>query len=248
MKTRDTKKKELLAIIPARAGSTRVPNKNIRPFGGKPLIAYTILQARENPFIDRVIVDTDSPKIAAIAKKYGAEVPYLRPKRLATCSASVNDAILLLLQRLERDENYKPTHFILLQTTSPLREHGDIQACWDLMNSTDATTVLTIMQTNPRFYHLDSKQNIILVNRPKGGAFSPNTQDWRPGYVLNGCFVYIVKTPAFLKEKNVYTKNTKAVVCDRWRSVDIDYPEDFALAEYLYKNKSKLARRIQNFK
>lgn len=241
------KSKELLAIIPARAGSTRIRDKNIRQFCGKPLIAHTILQARENSLIDRVIVDTDSPKIAAIARRYGAGVPFLRPKRLATANASVNDAILLLLNKLKKEEGYEPTHFMLLQTTSPLREQKDINECWDLMARADADTVLTVCQTNPRFYHLDEERNLILVNRPKG-AFSTNTQDWRKGYVLNGCFVYVVRTPVFLKEKNVYTKKIKAVVCDSWRSVDLDYPADFVVAEYLYKARNKLASRIKNFK
>ena len=239
---------KVLAIIPARGGSKRIPNKNIRDFCGKPLLAYAIAQAKAHPRVGRVIVDTDSPKIAAIARRYGAETPFLRPKRLATSSAGINDAILLLLNRLKKEQNYEPTHIILLQTTSPLREHRDIEACWDLMQKSDTDSVLTLCQTNPRFYHLDSEQNIILVNRPKQGVFSTNTQDWRPGYVLNGCFVYITKTQAFLKEKTVYPKKTKAIVCDGWRSVDLDYPEDFVLAEYLYKARGLLTRRIKNFK
>ncbi len=75
---------KILAYIPARSGSTRIKNKNIKNFLGKPLIAYTIEQALACDFIDRIIVDTDSLKIAKIAEKYGAQVPFLRPKRLAT--------------------------------------------------------------------------------------------------------------------------------------------------------------------
>lgn len=236
-------KKELLAIIPARAGSARIPKKNIRNFFGKPLIAHTILQARSNKLIDRVIVDTDSPKIASIAKKYGAEAPYLRPKRLAGSKAQVIDAIILLLGRLKKDEGYEPTHVMILQTTSPLREHRDINVCWDLMRRTNAATVLTVAPTHPRLYHLDEKRNIVLANRFTKN--STNVQDWRPGYILNGCFVYIVKTSALLKERSVITKNTKAVVCDKWRSVDLDTPEDWAMAELLYKNRKFIASRIK---
>ena len=92
-------KKEILVIIPARGGSKRISNKNIRNFLGKPLIAHTILQAKSNKLIDRVIVDTDSPKIASVAKKYGAEAPYLRPKHLAGDKAQVVEAIIHLLNR-----------------------------------------------------------------------------------------------------------------------------------------------------
>lgn len=236
-------KKELLAIIPARAGSTRIPNKNIRDFFGKPLVARAILQAKSNKLIDRVIVDTDSPKIAAIAKKYGAEAPYLRPKRLAGSKAQVIDAIIHLLNRLKEKEKYEPTHVMILQTTSPLREHRDINACWNLMRQTDATTVLTVAPTHPRLYHLDAGKNIVLANR--FAKNSTNVQDWRSAYLLNGCFVYIIKTSALLKERSVITKNTKAVVCDRWRSVDLDTPEDWAMAELLHKNRKFIASRIK---
>lgn len=239
-------KKELLAIIPARGGSKRIPGKNYRLFAGKPLIAHTILQAKENPIIDRVIVDTDSTKIAKIAKRYGAEAPYLRPAHLASDNASVIDAILHLLKKLKDDENYEPTYIMILQTTSPLREHRDIQASWDLMQNTNADTVLTVAPTHPRLYYMDEKQNIILANGAENKL--TNIQQWRPAYVLNGCFVYIVKTPAFLEEKIVITKNTKAVVCDKWRSVDLDTPDDWILAEHLFKNKEKLSKHLKKFK
>lgn len=239
-------KKEMLAIIPARGGSKRIPNKNIRNFLGKPLIAYTISQAKENPLIDRVIVDTDSPKIASIAKRYGAEAPYLRPEHLAGDRAQVADAILHLLKRLKKEEKYEPTHIMILQATSPLREHKDIQACWNLMQKSDATTVLTVAPTHPRLYYLDDKQNIILAN--KRVSKSSNMQQWPPAYLLNGCFVYIVKTPALLKEKTIFTKNTKAVICDRWRSIDLDTPEEWVAAEFLFKNKKAIEDRIKNFK
>ncbi|KKT57840.1 MAG: N-acylneuraminate cytidylyltransferase [Candidatus Giovannonibacteria bacterium GW2011_GWC2_44_9] len=239
-------KKEILVIIPARGGSKRISNKNIRNFLGKPLIAHTILQAKSNKLIDRVIVDTDSPKIASVAKKYGAEAPYLRPKHLAGDKAQVVEAIIHLLNRLKKDEGYAPTHIVILQTTSPLREHRDIQACWNLMKRTNASTVLTIAPTHPRLYYLDNKSNIILAN--KKTSKSSNIQQWPPAYLLNGCFVYIVKTSALLKEKSVFTKNTKAVVCDKWRSIDLDTPEEWVLAEFLFKNKKALENQIKSFK
>lgn len=234
---------KILAIIPARAGSKRIPNKNIRNFLGKPLIAYTIEQARACDFIGRVMVDTDSPKAAKIARKFGAETPWLRPKKLAQDKSKVVDSILYNLRRLKEKENYQPDYVMILQTTSPLREKKDIKDCWRMMQKTKASTVLTVCSTHPRLYYLDKLQNIILANGSE--KKSTNIQAWRPGYILNGCFVYIIKTSALLKEKSVITKNTKAVICDKWRSVDLDEPEDWALAEYLYKNKKSLLRRIK---
>lgn len=240
------KKNKILAIIPARAGSKRIPNKNIRNFFGKPLIAHTILQAQKSPIIDRVIVDTDSPKIAAVAKKYGAEAPYLRPKHLAGDKAQVVDAIIYLLNRLKKEEGYRPTHVMILQTTSPLREERDIKACWNLMQRTRAASVLTVSPTHPRLYYLDKKQNIVLAN--KRVSSSSNTQAWPPAYLLNGCFVYITKTDTLIRERGVIVKNTKAAVCDKWRSVDLDTPEDWVMAEFLFKNKNAIERRIKSFK
>ncbi|OGY63544.1 MAG: hypothetical protein A3I89_02095 [Candidatus Harrisonbacteria bacterium RIFCSPLOWO2_02_FULL_41_11] len=238
------KSKKVLVVIPARGGSKRIPNKNIRNFLGKPLIAYTIKQALKVPFVDRVIVDTDSPKIAAFAKKYGAEAPWLRPAHLAADKSKVIDALTYLLQRLNKEEGYQPDYLLLLQTTSPLRELKDIQACWKLMQNSDATTVLTVSTTHPQLYYLDKDKNLSLANRIV--VNHSNTQAWPPAYLLNGCFVYIVKVSALLKEQAVLTKNTKAVICDKWRSVDLDNPEDWALAELLYKNRKAIAKRIKN--
>jgi len=235
--------KKILAIIPARSGSKRIPNKNIKYFLGKPLIAYTIEQALACKFIDRVIVDTDSEKIANISKKYGAEVPWLRPDRLAGDTAQAADSYIYDLKKLKKDERYEPDYLMILQTTSPLREVEDIKKCWQVMRAGGAATVLTVCSTHPRLYYLDRRQYITLVNGSE--RQSSNTQAWRPAYILNGCFVYIVKTKAFLKEKRVLTKKTKAVICDKWRSVDLDTPEDWVMAEFLYKNKSAIKARIK---
>ncbi len=233
----------VLAIIPARGGSKRIPNKNIRAFCGKPLIAYAIEQAKQCSRVDRVIVDTDDKKIAEVAKKHGAEVPFLRPAHLATDTAQVVDSILYLLAQMKTEEAYEPTHVLILQTTSPLREMRDIDACFDMMRKTDATTVLTVAPTHPRLYHLNKNQDLILGN--KFSNDSTNVQAWRPAYLLNGCFVYLVKTEAFLREKKIIMENTKAIVCDKWRSVDLDAPEDWAVAEVLYKNKEQIRTTIK---
>ncbi len=237
---------KVLAIIPARGGSKRIPNKNIRDFCGKPLIAYAIEQAKAHPRVGRVIVDTDSPEIAKVAKKYGAEVPFLRPEGLATDTAQATDAVISLLGRLKKEENYEPEHVLILQATSPLREARDIDACFALVEKSDATTVLTVAPTHPRLYYLDDANNLILAN-PQGGT-STNVQEWRPAYLLNGCFVYLVKTAALLAERSIITKKTKAVICDKWRSVDLDTPEEWVLAEHLFMHADEIKRRLWQFK
>jgi len=236
--------KLVLAIIPARSGSKRIPNKNIKDFSNKPLIVHTIEHALAASYIDRVIVDTDSEEIAKIARENGAEVPFLRPAKLAQDASLVIENIIHTLNELKEDDGYDPTHVFILQTTSPLREVEDIDKCWDLMQHSNATTVLTVCSTHPRLYHLIKDNDIVLVNGTE--ADSTNIQDWPPGYILNGCFVYIIETKALLKERRVITEKTKAVVCDKWRSVDLDTPEEWVLAELLYQNKKVLTNRIKN--
>ncbi len=235
----------VLCLIPARGGSKRIPGKNIKKFCGWPLISYTIKQALSSSVINRVIVDTDSIEIARIAKSYGAEVPWLRPFELATDTAQGVDAILYALARLKMEENYTPTHVVILQTTSPLRNIQDITACWKLMQETDATTVLTVCPTHPRLYHLSKKNDLILVNGSENQ--STNSQAWPPGYIING-FVYIVQTKALLKERRVITKKSKALICPKWRSVDLDTKEDWVLAEFLFKHRNAIEARLKLLK
>ncbi len=234
---------KVLAIIPARGGSKRIPNKNVRDFCGKPLLAYAIEQAKTSKCINRVVIDTDSAEIAKVAEHYGVPVPFLRPSHLATDTASVNDALLFLLSRLKKDEGYEPDYLVLLQTTSPLRELEDIQACWELMRDTDADTTLTVTPTHPRLYHLDEENNLILAN--KLVSSSTNVQEWPQAYLLNGCFVYIFNVARFLEQKTVIMKNTKAVVCDKWRSVDLDTEEDWVLGEFLYAHKKEIEAKLK---
>ena len=114
----------MLAIIPARAGSKGLKNKNKLVLGSIPLIAHSILAARQSKFISRIIVSTDSNEIAEISKKYGAEIPFLRSKKLASDNSMVMDAYFEVIENIDNKENIK--NFIALLPTSPLRESQDI--------------------------------------------------------------------------------------------------------------------------
>lgn len=238
------KKPRVLVVIPARGGSKRIRNKNIRPFSGKPLIAHTIRQALALPFADRIIVDTDSTRIANVARKYGAEVPFLRPAHLAGDRSQTVDSLLYVLAHLEKD-GYKPDYILILQTTSPLREVGDIRKTWALMQRGGATTTVCVCPTHPQLYYLGKKNELELVNKPK--RYSSNTQAWRDAYILNGSFAYVVDVQALKRERRIITKKTKAVVCPKWRSVDLDTPEEWVVEELLYKNRDAITKRLKSF-
>lgn len=232
------KHENILAVIPARGGSKRIPNKNIRDFCGKPLIAYAIEQGKAHPRVDRVIVDTDDEEIARVAKQYGAEVPFLRPKELATDTAQATDALIHLLGRLKKEEGYEPTHVLLLQTTSPLREMRDIDACFEMADKTDAATVLTVAPTHPRLYFLDAEHRLILAN--KEVTDSTNVQAWPKAYLLNGCMAYIIKVSELLRTRKIFGDDVRGVICEKWRSVDLDEPEDWVAAELLYRHRQEI--------
>ncbi len=137
--------KEILAIIPARGGSKGLPNKNIRYLAGHPLIAYSIKAALDCPSITRVIVSTDSEKIAEIACKYGAEVPFLRPSGIADDLSTDLAVFQHALKWLKINENYVPNLVVQLRPTSPIRTISLIESCIEkLMNSDcDSLRVVT---------------------------------------------------------------------------------------------------------
>jgi len=242
------KHKKILAIIPARGGSKGIPNKNIRNFNGKPLIAYTIKQAQSlKKYIDRIIVSTESPSIAKVAKKYGAEIPFMRPPNMSKDNSDVMGAIFFTLTKLKKDENYKPDYVLILQTTSPLRKKEDIIRCIKKMENSEADSVITLCPTHSMLFHIDSQDNLIQVNKINLKK-TPNRQAMPKGYKLNGCFAYLTKTDTIIKEKTVFPKKTKAVICDTWRSIDLDEPEDWALAEIVYKAQLQIKNIIKKIK
>ena len=117
---------KILAFIPARGGSKRIPNKNIKLLNGKPLIVYTIEAAKGSNHINRIVVSTDSEEIATIAKQYGAEVPFLRPKEISQSDSTEMQFFEHALNRFEKHEQYEPDLIVLLYPTSPFRKPASI--------------------------------------------------------------------------------------------------------------------------
>ena len=136
----------ILAIIPARRGSKRLPGKNIKILGDKPLIAWTIEAAKNSQYIDHIIVSTDSDKIAKVAKNWGVAVPFERPSYLSTDEASSEDVIVHTLNWIEENEGILFDYFILLQPTSPLRQTKDIDQALELMEKKNASSVVSVVK------------------------------------------------------------------------------------------------------
>jgi len=136
-----------VAIIPARGGSQGIPDKNIRDFFGKPLIAWTIEQACEAENIDRVIVSTDSERIARIARSHGAEAPFLRPAKIAASDTAIEPVLAHVYEWLVSNENYEADALVLLFPTNPLRESRHIDECIDLFSSSNVHSVITVNES-----------------------------------------------------------------------------------------------------
>lgn len=239
--------REILCIIPARGGSKGIPHKNIRSFGGVPLLAHTIRQAHSSQHITRTIVSTDDQEIADVAKEYGAEVPFLRPAEFATDTSQVADTIIHLLATLKETGGYEPDYVVMLQTTSPLRTVEDIDQSLDLLFETDAEVMMTLCESEQLLYTLDSRHRMHLVSDQKF-LQSTNRQALEQTYVLNGAMVYGVKTSVFLRDKSFFKGDMVGYVIPGWRSPDLDEPADFIIAELIYKNLPALQEQLKNFK
>lgn len=229
------KQPRVLAIIPARGGSKGVPRKNIRPLSGKPLIAYTIEAAAGAQLLDRTVLSTEDTKIAAIAKKHGAEVPFMRPPELAKDESFAEPVMEHALGWLEEHEGYVPDYLLLLQPTSPLRTSQDIDNCINLALEKDAVGVVSICPVKHHPYlikRLDEEGHI--------ESFSPLDQMWRrrqdfpPAYGLTGA-IYLVRREILLEQHALFHERTYAYIMPPERSLDIDTLWDFTLAELILK-------------
>ncbi|MDE6433363.1 MAG: acylneuraminate cytidylyltransferase family protein [Lachnospiraceae bacterium] len=162
---------EILAVIPARAGSKSVPHKNIREIGGKPMLAHSIDHAKASQYINRVIVSTDSEEYARIARDYGAEVPFLRPAEYATDTALDYDVFYHALTWLKENENYVPDIVVQLRPTYPIRKASDIDKMIELlMENPQADSVRSMSKATEVPYKMWLKQETNLNSTNAGQA------------------------------------------------------------------------------
>lgn len=217
--------KKIIAIIPARSGSKGLKDKNIKELNGKHLIGYTIDAAQNSGVFDNIFVSTDSEKYAEIAKKYGANVPFLRSSENSSDKAGSWDVVREVLTKL--DEKYDIV--VLLQPTSPLRTSNHIKEALELFFAKKADTVCSVCETDhPMFWC-----NVLPENMSMKDFVNPEfdlpRQLLPKSYVLNGA-IYICKTEK-LGDLNFYSDKSFAYIMDKNSSIDIDNKIDFILAE-----------------
>ena len=228
--------KKILCVIPARGDSKGLPDKNIKKLLGKPLIVYSIEQALNSKYIDRVIVSTDDKKIADISRKYGAEVPFVRPKKLATDDANGVDVVLHAISWMEKNiETFDIV--ILLQPTSPLRTTEDINNSIKLLFLKRAQTIVSICETEHHPYWSNTlPKNGNMKNFIRKEIINKNRQQLPTFYRLNGA-IYIAYCNYLKNLKGFISKRTYAYIMSQERSVDIDDYIDFEIAKILLKKR-----------
>lgn len=226
-------KQKILALIPARGGSKGIKDKNIISLAGKPLIAYSIEAAKKSKYIDSIVVTTDSEKIAEVAKRYGARVPFLRPAELAADTSKTIDAVLHAIKTLKSmGENYDT--LVLLQPTQPLRTTDDIGKAIELYYESGENGLVSISSVDDsplliRSIDEDGK----LINLLSQNS-TCRRQDMPNYYKVNGC-IYINKIDE-INENTSFNDNKVPFIMDKEHSIDIDELSDLWMAEcYLKK-------------
>lgn len=225
-----------LAIVTARSGSKRLPNKNILNLAGRPLIAWSIGVALECPSISRVIVSTDSAEYRSIALAAGADCPSLRPSTLAADGTSSADVVRHVLDELGNDADAFDG-LILLQPTSPMRTADDILGALKLFEQRKAPAVVSVCEAEcPPAWMGRLPSDLSLDDFTPAELRSMTNSVTKPWMRLNGA-IYIISIDAFRNEHGFLPAGTLGYVMPRERSVDVDTALDFAVAEYLMTQK-----------
>jgi len=222
----------ILGIVPARSGSIRVLNKNIRLFGGRPLLEWTVRAAREAGCLSRIIVSTDCEDIAEIARKSGAEAPWLRSPALASATADVVDAVLEVLDRVDAAGESRPEGVMLLQPTSPFRTSESIRVACALFASGQGKSVVSVRpaRDHPAWcMRLDERGCL----QPLTREHAPRTrsQDLPAVFSLNGA-IYVATPENISSRRSFHSPETIGFIMrSQIEGLDIDTPEDWDIAE-----------------
>jgi len=231
----------VLAVITARGGSKRLPRKNIRSLGGKPLIAWTIesaLAAKDHLY--RIVVSTDDERIAEVARQYGAEVPFLRPAELATDQTKSLPVVQHAVRFVEERDRVRLDWVLLLQPTSPLRVASDIINSIKLAQSDECDSVISVFELShhhPVFAKkIDDRGYLapFMIEEPEG----LRRQDVSPpAYMRNGA-IFLTRRDVLMEQNSIWGTRIKPYIMPEERSIDTDSELDFRVAELFLATRS----------
>lgn len=224
---------KLLCIIPARGGSKRIPHKNILPFKGKPIIAYTIETVKESGIADEIMVSTDDKEIADIAMKYGAKFPFRRCDKTANDVCGVADVLVEVVNQYKK--NGREFDYVLcVYATNPLLRKVCLQEAFEKLKSNpDAESISTIEVYSypPQRGMIIREDGFMVMNQPE--YYSARSQDL-PKLYHDSCQFFLFKTEALLRDKKLYTQHSLPYIIKESESQDIDTLEDWKLMEMKY--------------
>ena len=226
----------VLGIITARGGSKGIPGKNLKPLGGRPLLDYTIDAANDTP-LDRLILSTEDPKIADVARRLGCEVPFMRPAELARDETPHLPVIVHAVQWLRDHEQYVPDVVVILQPTSPLRSSADIAAALRMLELSGADSVVSVNAVAAHAHPMrmlkvgaDGLATLFVTGQPVRNRIN-RRQDLPEAFVMNGA-VYACRTDVlFAADPSLYGDRVVAYPMPPERSISIDTLEDWEEAE-----------------
>lgn len=235
------KDKKILAVIPARNNSKGLAGKNIKKLCGKPLVAWTIDAALNSAYLDEIVVSTDSEIIANIARKYGANVPFIRPPELATDSATSFSVIDHCIEYFKQQLGIYYDYIVLLEPTSPLREVTDIDDALKVLMSSNAKSIVGVCKTesqNPSFLYSIDLDGILspCLDDTKSNL---RRQDINAVYYLEGT-IYISEVDYLIKKMGFYHDKTMGYCVPKWKSFEVDDIVDWCCVEAMLNNKSKI--------
>ena len=221
-----------LCIIPARGGSKRIPRKNIKPFMGKPIMAYSIEAALKSGLFDEVMVSTDDEEFAEVARQYGASVPFLRSEKTSNDFAGTEDVMLEVLDEYKK-LGKEFDNFCCLYSTAPFVTAERLKECYALIGD-NADAAFTVVQYSYPVQRSLKKNadGFVEMNFPQ--YYDARTQDLEPIYHDAGQF-YFLKTQAFRDEFTLWCKRTAPLILSELEVQDLDTLTDWQLAEMKYK-------------
>ena len=226
-----------LAIIPARGGSKRIPRKNIKHFGGKPMIAWSIEAAQKSGCFERIIVSTDDEEIAKVALHYGAETPFLRQAELSDDHTGTTPVVAHAIQwQLQHGES--PTDVCCIYATAPFLQAKDLQRGLEVLNQVGcdyAFSVASYAFPIQRAIRITAAKRVEMFNPEQ---YNTRSQDLEEAYHDAGQF-YWGRTEAWLSGKSIFSPVAAPVILPRHRVQDIDTPEDWERAKLMFSTMSQ---------
>ncbi len=244
-----SKNKKIIALIPARGGSKSIPKKNIVDLGGFPLIAYSIAVAKLSKFIDRIIVSTDSEEIADIAKKYGAEVPFMRPAEFSTDTAGDYGVFKHAIDWLKENENYEPDYWVHLRPTTPLRDSDIVdKGIEEILKHPEATSMRSgyeLREPPQKQFGIENGFFVgLFPNDPRPDYTNLPRQSFPLAYQPNG-YVDVIKRKTVIEDGIFHgSKILSFVVPD---TGELDRPEDLEFIRFnLNKGRYKIYEYLKN--